>query len=158
MALYSCNNREVSNKDIDNFILKYDNENFENLKGISIFQRSRGINEIVYGIGKYQENKPLYFVEFNVLKESITEINRKLLEKDSVQDYLTEIEINNAVATIRKYDFFLLSVDSSKNVFINPFIANQPPYFLRLEEETGDSTIKKGYVYKLYRDNWYITK
>lgn len=158
MALYSCNNREVSNKDIDNFILKYDNENFENLRGLSIFQRSRGINEIVYGIGKYQENKPLYFVEFNVLKKSITKINRTLLEKDSVQDYLTEIEINNAVETIRQYDFFLLSVDSSKNVFINPFIANQPAYFLRLEEETGDSTIKKGYAYKLYKDNWYITK
>lgn len=157
MVLTSCSNRNITNDDIDKFISKYQNENFSNLKGISIFQRSSGVNEIVYGIGKYQENKPLYFVEFNTLRKSITKINKTLLEKDSIQDYLTEFEIKNAIATIRKYDFFLLTVDSSENVFINPFVANTPAYFLRLNEKTGDSIIRKGYVYKLYKDNWYIT-
>ena len=98
------------------------------------------------------------FISIVILSFFVT-LTNVYSQTDSIKKInLTEIEINNAVATIRKYDFFLLSVDSSKNVFINPFIANQPPYFLRLEEETGDSTIKKGYVYKLYRDNWYITK
>jgi hypothetical protein len=157
IGLFSCTNNNVTNEDIDKFISKYQNEDFENLKGISIFQRSGGVNEIVYGIGKYQENKPLYFVEFNTRRKSITKINKTLLEKENIQDYLTEFEIKNAIAIIRKYDFFLLTVDSTENVFINPFTANAPAYFLRLKVETGDSIIKKGYVYKLYKKNWYIT-
>jgi len=158
MNLYSCSNRVVTNEDIDKFISKYQNENFESLKGISILQRSRDLNEIVYVVDKLEDNKPPYFVEFNITKKSITNINKTQLEKDSISDYLTHTEITAAVNTIRKYDFFLLAVDSSKNVFINPFYANAPAYFLRLKVETGDSTIRKGYVYELYKDNWYLNK
>lgn len=152
----SCSNASMTENDIDGFLSKFQNENFDNLKGISIFQRSKGINEIVYGVGRYGENKPLYFVEFNTLRKSITNINRSLLIQDSIPDYLTDNEINKAVNEIRKYDFFLLSVDSSNNVFINPYRPNEPAYYLRLSVNTNDSIVRKGYVFNHYKDNWYI--
>ncbi len=158
MVFYSCSNENHSNDEIDKFISKYQNEHFDSLKGISVFQRSRTVDEIVYGIGKYEGNRPLYFIEYNIPRKSISKINKSLLEKDSIQDYLTKSEITNAVNTIRKYDFFLLAVDSSENVFVNPFYINAPAYFLRIKTETGDSIVRKGYVYKLYKGNWYINK
>jgi hypothetical protein len=154
----SCRDRNISNDDIDKFILKHQNESFDSLKGISVFQRSRTIDKIVYGVGKSEENKPPYFVEFNLARQSISKINKTLLKKGKVTDYLTETEIANAVKTIRRYDFFLLTVDSLENVFINPFYAEAPVYLLRLKVATGDSVVRKGYVYKLYKDNWYINE
>lgn len=158
MSLSSCSNKGVTNDDIDKFISKYNNEGFGNLKGISINQRSRDINEVVYVVGRFEENKPPYFVEYNIAGQSVTKINKSLLDKDSVPDYLTHFEITNAVNTIRKHDFFLLAVDSSENVYINPFYANEPAYLLRLKIATGDSVIRKGYVYELYKGNWYLNK
>jgi len=156
MGLFSCTNRNITKDDIDYFISKYQNANFSNQKNIFVFQRSRGINEITYGVSKYEENKPLYFVDFNNTRKSITNINRSLLKKKSVGDYLTQSEINEAVNTINHFHFFLFGVDSSENVYINPFSPDEPPFFLRLKKTTGDSTIRRGYKYKLYKDNWYV--
>lgn len=151
-------NKRVNNNDIDRFILQYNSVNFESIKGMFIFQRSRGIYEIIYGVGKFDDNKPLYIVEFNVLTNNISAINRKLLKKRNMEDYLTEKEITNVVRMIRKYDFFLLGVDSLENVYMNPFYVNEPAYFLRLKTTTGDSIVKNGYVYNLYSENWYINR
>ncbi|HRE52055.1 MAG TPA: hypothetical protein PK339_11575 [Flavitalea sp.] len=156
LGFCSCSNDSVTNREIDKVISQYDSVNFNNIKGTSILQRSGTPNEIVYVIDRFGENKPPYFVTFNISRQSITEVNRNLLERDSMSDYLTESEIANAVHTIRKYGFYLLSVDSSENVFINPFYADEPAYLLRLKSATGDSIVRMGFVYKLYRENWYL--
>lgn len=123
-----------------------------------MFERSRNGDEIIYGVSRTGENKPPYFVEYSISRQSIIAVNKSLLEKGSVIDYLTVGEITKAVKIMRRCDFFLLSVDSSGNVFINPFSANSPAYFLRLNVPTKDTVIRKGYVYEHYKENWYINR
>lgn len=78
------------------------------------------------------------------------------MNSDSISDYLTETEIKNAIFTIRKYGFYLLSVDGLDNVYINPFYSSAPAYLLRLKISTGDSIVRMSFVYTLYKDNWYL--
>lgn len=158
MGFSSCTNKGVTNKDIDEFIAKYKEVKFSEINNITITQRNSDASEVVYVVGKFGGNTPVYFATFDLGKETVTNINKTNLEKTKTKEYLTDIEIANAVNTIRKYDFYLLSVDSSENVFVNPYYANEPPYLLRLKVATGDSIIRKGYVYKLYKENWYINK
>ncbi len=154
----SCNNSSISNDDIDMFISKYNDVRFDECKDISIALRSKGLDEIVYIVDRFGGNRPVYFVTFNLQKKSVTNIDKTNLEKSEVQEYLTKYEIISAVNTIRKYDFYLLAVDSSENVYINPFYAEEPPYLMRLKNSIGDSSVNKGYVYELYKDNWYLNK
>ena len=91
-------------------------------------------------------------------KGKIADINRKNLEKSKVQDYLSREEIMDAIKVIRKYNFFYLATDSLQNVYINPFYADEPPYLLRLKTFTGDSILRKGFVYELYKDKWYLNR
>ncbi|MBN8787627.1 MAG: hypothetical protein J0I84_11095 [Terrimonas sp.] len=160
VSLFSCSNHNtpISDKTIDEFIAKYNSVKFDEIKGISISQRSRNTNEVVYVIGKSEGNLPVYFVTYDLQKGNINTINKSNLEKSKVPDYFTSEEISNAVKTIRKYDFYFLSVDSSENVYINPFYINEPAYLLRLKMVTGDSIVRKGYVYELYKENWYLNK
>lgn len=158
LCVGSCSNKSISNNDIDNFIGQYDSVNFDSVKGIFIAKRSSILSETVYIIDKFGENKPPYFVTFNLSRQIITDINRTLLEQDSIADYLTENEIYSAINTIKKYDFYLLAMDSSENVYMNPFYANAPAYFLRLKIATGDSTVRSGYIFNLYKNNWYLNK
>lgn len=156
IGLSSCSNDGVTKGEIEKFISQYDSTSFNDIKGISILQRSRTPNEIVYVIDRPEGNKPPYFVSYNISRQLITNVNKNLLERDTIPDYFTESEMANAVNIIRKYDFYLLSVDSTGNVFINPFYVDQPAYLLRLKTSTGDSILRKGFVFKLYRDNWYL--
>ncbi len=158
MGQLSCTNKGISKNDIDKFISKYQGENFDAIKGMSVFERSRSGDEIVYGVSMLGEGKPPYFVEYSISRKSVIKINKSLLTKASVTEYLTADEIARAINTITEYGFFLLSVDSSRNVFINPFSSNSPAYFLRLNVLTGDSVVRKGYVYEQYRNNWYINR
>lgn len=158
MGFSSCSNRSITNGDIDKFISKYDSVRFDELKDISIAQRSKDLSKIVYVVGRCEGNHPVYFVTFDLQKQSVMTIDKTNLEKSKVQEYPTQDEIFNAVNTIRKHDFSFLAVDSSENVYVNPFYANEPPYLLRLKIATGDSVIRKGYVYELYKDNWYLNK
>lgn len=155
-SLTFCSSRNINRNNIDDFVLKYNDVRFKDLKDITVAQRSKDINEIVYIVGRYTGNQPVYFVTYNTFNKEITSVNKSNLEKSKVKDYLTQSEIINAVEIVSNHGFYLLSVDSSENVFINPFHPNEPPFFLRLKILTGDSIIKMGYVYKLYIDNWYI--
>jgi hypothetical protein len=154
----SCNNTTITEKEIDEFISKYENVKFIKLKDVSISQRSKNSGKVVYVVGKGEGNFPVYFVSFDIDKSEITDINKKNLEKCKVQDYLTKDEIINAINVIRKNDFYFLAVDSFQNVYINPFYANEPPFLLRLKTNTGDSVLKKGYAYEIYKKNWYLNK
>jgi hypothetical protein len=155
-GLLSCSNRSTSVHDVDDFISKYKNEDFNGLKNIIIAERSADRSKIIYLIGKSEGNMPVYFVTFDRARQTVTHINNSILIQSHVPDYFTKDGIINAVNVFRKYDFYLLGVDSSKNVYINPFRANEPVYLLRLNTATGDSIVRKGYVYKLYKDNWYL--
>jgi hypothetical protein len=146
VALTSCssNNTAITDKDVDEFISKYNEAQFDAVKNISIAQRSRNVDEIVYVVGKSEGSLPVYFVTYDLQKKSITAINKNNLEKSKVQDYFTRDEISNAVNAIRKFGFYFLSVDSSENVYVNPFYVNEPAYLLRLKALTEDSTVRKG--------------
>jgi hypothetical protein len=150
-SLFSnCSSKnDITNIEIDNFISKYDSVKFDQLNDVSITQRCGNFSDIVYIVGKGEGNIPVYLVTFDFKKNEIAEINRENLIKRKVRNYLSSDEILNAVLTIRKYDFYFLAVDSLKNVYINPFYVNDPPYFLRLNAFTGDSIVKKGYVYDI---------
>lgn len=157
---FSCsdNNINVTDKKIDKFISKYNDVKFDELKDISILQRSRSFTEVVYVIGKGDGRLPVYFVTFDIKKEKIAGINRKNLIDKKMNDYLTSDEIHNAINIIRKYGFYFLAVDSIHNVYINPFYANEPPCLLRLKIPTGDSVVRKGHVYDLYNKEWYLNR
>lgn len=159
LSLLSCSNRSLSKIDIDKFILQNDTISFLPLKGLFIAQRSSSLDEIVYIIDKFDENKPPYFVTYSIARNNVTEINRSLLEKGSVMDYLSEDDINKAVSLIRKYGYYLLAVDTLNNVFINPFQENSPAFFLRVHTSNGDSIINNGgFLFIYYQDKWYINK
>lgn len=158
LFLCFCNNIAITDKKIDEFISKYEDVRFDELRDISISQRSKNQGEVVYIVGRAGGNLPVYFVTFNLEKKEITDINKKNLEKGKVLDYLTQDDIANAVNVIRKNNFFFLEIDSFQNVYINPFYANEPPLLLRLKTNTGDTLLKKGYVYELYKNKWYLNK
>lgn len=158
IGFLSCSDRVISNNEVDEFISKYNDEKFSELNNISIAQRSKSVSEIVYVIGRYGGNLPVYFVTFDLGKQSITDINNSNLVKSNTIDYLSKDEIIALINAFRKYNFYLLAVDSIGNAYINPFYSNQPPFLLRLKVSTGDNVVKKGYVYELYKDNWYLNK
>jgi hypothetical protein len=147
------NNREP---DIDSFIEKYKDEKFESLKGMGIFERSGGITEITYGISAESKGVPLYFVSYNLVTGKIKTINNNPGETGKSTKYLEESQVKSAIHQIRKHKFFLIFVDDSSNVFINPYYPNSPPFFLRLNKSTNQPGVKMGYVYERYKNNWYI--
>ena len=155
-AFLSCDNRKEA--DIDTFIVKYAREDFSFFRGISIFQRSAGINDIIYGIGLSGAEKPLYFVEYDLIQEEVTTINNILVKEAGYNDYLTNQQIEKYISNFRRYKFYLLSVDDSNNVFVNPYSANSPALLMRMHHANGEKIVRKGFVYELYKGNWYLNR
>ncbi|MDO5655060.1 MAG: hypothetical protein Q4G27_02850 [Flavobacteriaceae bacterium] len=164
-VLFSCNQNSNDNNfikkrmsEIDIFIAKYSDTDFSEFKNSFIAIRQKDRNEVIYLVQRPENNLPVYFVTYDLQKKNITDINRSMLEKNGVEDYYTDEDIVNLVNLFRKYDFALLQVDNDNNVFINPFEINSPAILLRLNSETNEKTIKKGYVYTHYKNNWYVRK
>jgi hypothetical protein len=157
MSLSFCSTH-VRSEDIDEFILKYDKIKFDRLHDISIVLRSKAFNHEIYAVSRYSGNFPVYFVTYDLQKNFVSNIDKSNLVNTHTAEYLTSDEINNAVSTIRKHNFFLLAVDSSENIYINPFHADEPAYLLRLRSVTGDSVINSGYIYDLYNNHWYLNR
>src|SRR5689334_17802509 len=88
LSLCSCNDTAITDKEIDEFISKYENVKFDELKDVSISQRSKKTGEVVYIVGKGEGKFPVYFVTFDLNKREVTDVNKKNLEKSNVQDYL----------------------------------------------------------------------
>ncbi|MDR2123178.1 MAG: hypothetical protein LBP34_08645, partial [Flavobacteriaceae bacterium] len=145
-------------QDIGSFIEKYQNEDFSEFRGASIAIRQGRFNETRYMVTKIGSNLPVYFVIYNEFKDSIEKINKSLLQKEKINDYFTDEEIKNLINNFRRYDFGLLGVDNEGNVLINPFEINSPAILLRVSKQTGEKEIRKGYVFKHYKGNWYIRK
>jgi hypothetical protein len=139
---------------IDTVIQRYDKEDFAQFKNITIVVKSANPLFVVYGLK--QGNYPFYFITYYLNSNKPSDINRALLEKMKVKDYFTDSEINNFIMLSKKYDFAHLFVDSSNNVIINPFVINDPPMLLRLDKFSIEKQITMGYLYKHYKDNWYV--
>lgn|SRR5574343_542087 len=154
----SCNKNAITKQDIDNFISENEKISFSCLKNVTIVQRSSNLNNIVYAVGRYSGNLPVYIVTYSLKEEKVTKIDKSILRSARINDYLTECEIYSAIKMTRSKDFFLLAVDSLGNVFINPFQFNSPPYFLRLQNKSKAKTVRYGYIYELYKNNWYLNK
>jgi hypothetical protein len=159
MLLTSCSNRTpTTNDDIDSFILKYENENFTIFKGVSISFRDRDTKEYIYMVAKQGGNFPCYVVHYSKSKNKVINIDDKLLQQRNVTSYFSESKINELMQKFITYNVQNLSVDSNENVFISPFFGENSPALLRLSKSTNEKEIKKGTIYKLYKEYWYISK
>jgi len=154
--IISCQNNSNIKMKRDKFIEKYQNENFSEFKNTFICVRQNNIIELIYMVGKFEGKLPMYFVTYNIIRSEVTQINKSALKEANIDDYFTDEEIKSLISNFRKYDFYLLGVDTGNNVFINPYNVNSPPYFLRLKTLTNEKSIKKGYIYDQYKNNWYI--
>lgn len=150
------NNIKISDK-IDGVIAKYDKEDFSYFNNIFIAIRNAGFNEITYIIHKSEGDLPVYFVKYTKINGKM-EINRTLFEKAKKKDYFTNAKIKEIIENFRKYDLLLLQVDKSGNVYMNPFRSNEPAKLLRLAHPSNQKEIRKGFVYKHYKNQWYIRK
>jgi len=91
-----------------------------------------------------------------LITNAVTDIHHLDSKAIGPNAYISKEEIENAVKIIRKNKLYLMAVDSVNNIYVNPFFANEPPYLMRLSISRGDSIIIKGYVYQLYKGNWYL--
>ena len=154
--LNSCtsNTQIAANMDIKDVVEKFDHETFSDFNGFFVSIRQRvGINTI-YILQK--DNLPVYFITYNNLTNSITEINDSLLKKQNAKNYLLPEEINYKIKKFRQYGFMLLSVDKFNNVFIDPFHINNTPVLLRLDNSSNLKMIKRSPYYHHYKNNWYM--
>lgn len=158
MAFSSCSNRSITNDDIDKFISKYHDETFSNFIGVSISYRDSDLGDNIYMVAKQGGKYPPYIVHFNKRKNEVTNIDNKLLIKSNCKDYFNDTQIKDLMARFIGFNVQNLSVDSVGNVFISPFYGEHSPTLLRLAVTTNEKVVKKGYVYELYKDNWYLNK
>jgi hypothetical protein len=157
LLLNSChNNKIISKNEIDNFIGKYQSQDFSEFKNVSILIRQTTLTSTIYIISKYQGNLPVYFIVYNELENKITEINNSLLKQQKISDYFTDQEINSLINKFRHYQFCLLGVDSNKDLFINPFYANNPAAILRKSKGSKLEISKLSGNFIHYKDDWYI--
>ena len=156
LALSSCSNRTITKSDVDNYIFRNNNVSFGELKNIFVAQRSASFSSIIYVIDRFEGNQPVYFATYNTITDSVSDIHTVNSEEPNPGGYISKEEIENALRIVRSKKLYLLGVDSFQNVYVNPFSANQPPYLMRLRIATGDRIVRKGYVYELYKGNWYL--
>ncbi|MGJ1448748.1 hypothetical protein ACR79S_20280 [Sphingobacterium spiritivorum] len=148
--------KKIEINEINAFISKYETVDFNEFKGAFIAIRQRNLNSIIYIVQNISKDYPIYIVKYDLLKDTISEIDRTALKKKDTEDYYTQKEISKLICNFRKYNFALLKVDSNNNVFINPWQIGDPAILLRMREESAKETIKIGFVYKKYNNRWYI--
>ncbi|MFY7936925.1 MAG: hypothetical protein ACOVOQ_06095 [Flavobacterium sp.] len=157
LIITSCQ-KKLKQNDFEIVINKYDKTDFSFFKNTFIAIRERSRSEIIFIIGKSEDNLPVYFVNYSINKDRIIEINKRALKEKNIEDYFSDNEINKLIVNFKKLDLSLLKVDKDGNVFINPFDINEPAVMLRLENLSNKKEIRKGFVYSQYKNNWYIKK
>jgi len=156
MGICSCSDRNISNDDIDKFISKYQDKTFSNFIGVSITFRDTDFGNDIYMVAKQGGKYPPYIIHFNKRKKEITSISNILLKQGNFHNYFDESKIKDLMQRFIDFDVKNLSVDSIGNVFISPFYGEHSPNLLRLNAITNERVVKKGYVYELYKGNWYV--
>lgn len=158
MTFSSCSNRSITNDDIDKFISKYHDETFSDFVGVSISYRDSDLGDNIYMVAKQGGNFPPYIVRFNKGRNEVTSIDNKLLKQGNYKDYFSGNQIEDLMKKFISFNVQNLSVDSNGNAFISPFYGEHSPTLLRLNITTNEKEVKKGFVYTLYKDNWYVKK
>lgn len=152
VLLYSC----IKPMSIDDIINKHDAANFDDLKNISIYFRSSGNqwNSAIYFIGILEKSCSPYAVEFNGIDKSIIEISNDLVISSCGKDYLTKYQIEKIMKKYIEYEFCLIQVDESGNLYINPYEQELPTLLRKIpNSEPADL-----YLFRHYRGNWYVRK
>ena len=149
--LQSCNGQNM-----DEVIDRLDNESFSDLKGLSVYFRSRGNekNTNIYFVNSFAGKCSPYVVEVDKSEIEELEIRNNLVLKSCRKDYLEKETIKKAIKKYLELDVSLIQVDSSGNVYINPY-EQEPPILLR---KSGSSPTTNLNQFELYKGNWYIRK
>lgn len=150
--LQSCNGQNM-----DDVITRLDSTNFSDLKGLSIYFRSRGneSNTNIYFVNVFSGKCSPYSVEVNKSKIDELQIKNDLVLKTCDKDYLDTEAIKSAIEKYLELNVCLFQVDSLGNVYINPY-EQKPPTLLRISE---DNILPKDInQFEPYKGNWYIRK
>ena len=153
---HSFCSRPITKNDLDDYISRNNDLSFGGIKDIFVVQRSADFYTITYVIHRYDTHHAVYFATYNRIAGSLSDIHTVNSVTPDPHDYIAKEEIENALRIVRSKNVYLLGIDSSQNIYVNPFYANQPPYLMRLKFATGDSIVRKGYVYALYKGTWYL--
>lgn len=159
MFFSSCINNKVDESDIDNFILKYQFEDFSFFKNYRIIIRQKNLSETIYMISDSDTNidSVLYFVYVDNFKNEISQIKVGTDKTSKLINALNDNKIKEIINKYKIYNFPYLSVNNDNSVSINPFFVDMNPYFLRLKTNSDKKIIKKNYtIFKHYKTNWYI--
>ncbi len=156
----SCQNRgkTVSQSVIDDFVKRHQTDGFSDFKNVAIFIRQMGITSTTYILSTYDGNYPVYFVTYNELINKITEIDYSGMKEKRIDSYFSKSQIIFLVNKFRQTKFCLLAVDTQKNVYINPFYPNRPPFFLRKNKTAKLEMLRKSGDFIQYKDDWYINR
>lgn len=155
ILIYGCKTTGVHD-DIDRLIVQFDHHDFGIPPDASILLRSSLFFEEQYVVGKFEGNRPMYFVTYNTITNSISKIDSSMLLRLHEQRYFSKEELTNLVNSIRNYGFFMLSSTAAGDILLNPFVYDSPPLLYRTKVRIESDTIRNGYIYKRYKDNWYI--
>jgi len=147
----SCNGQGI-----DSIIKKYDNTDFSDLKGFSVYFRGPGHqnNASIYFMNSYGGKCSPYIVELNNRDKTIVNINNDLVLKSCSQDYLSREKITQVLIGYVQYDLCLVQVDNEGNVYINP----DKPGRATLLRKSKSSTPKDLTSFEHYKGNWYMRK
>lgn len=143
-------------KNYYDFINKYDNCDFSEFNNTFIVYRGTNDNKEVYHVSRMENDEPSYIVYYDSFSEKVKSIDDSNLKKMNIKPYYSKEKIDEIFHDFSKYDFYIIGCDNDNNVLINPYEANTPPYFLRLNEKSEKKYIKKGYVYQHLKGKWYI--
>jgi hypothetical protein len=159
MFFSSCINNKVDENDINNFISKYEFEDFSFFKNYRIIIRQKNFSETIYMISDSETNidSVLYFVYVDNFSNKISQIKAGNDKNSLLFQKLTDIKVKEIINKYKIYNFPYLSVNNDNSVSINPFFVDMSPYLLRLKTKSDEENIKKNYsVFKHYKNNWYI--
>lgn len=155
----NCGNNKVSKSDIDNFVLKYQYEDFSYFKNYKIIIRQKTFSETIYMIGDSNSNidSVFFFVFVNNYTDEVSKIETGTSFESISSKKLNEDKIKKMISKYKKYDFPYLCVNYDNSVSINPFYMDMKPFFLRLNIKSNDKLTKKNFtLFKHYKNNWYI--
>lgn len=158
MALSSCSDKSITNDDIDKFISRYNEASFSDFMNVSISYRDGDFGDDIYMVAKQGGSFPPYVVRFNKKKNEVTSIDNKLLKQSNCKDYFSDNQIKDLMTKFISFGVQNLSVDSSGNLFISPFFGEHSPSLLRLNVKTNEKVLRKGNIYELYKDRWYLNR
>ncbi|WP_291285494.1 hypothetical protein [Flavobacterium sp.] len=146
----SCSKDKIS---IDKIIKEYNNEDFQQLKGVLISYRGINGDNVILTVNKFNGDCSPYMITINPQTKKIVEIRNHLVIK-KCNDYFNHEEIQKYVSCFLNYNFIVLGVDYNGNVYINPD-KQQPPNIVRINGKYEKDSYKK---FKVYKGNWLILK